>query len=70
VSHIYTGTAPTETLNASGIAKAIGVTHKTVIALYEKGIIPAEIAEGRLYRFDLAKVRKALADRAAAKTTA
>jgi len=57
-------------LCASGIAAALGLTHKTVIALYEKGAIPAEIAEGRLYRFDLAKVRAALAERAAKPQTA
>jgi len=51
-------------LCASGIAAATGLTHKTVIKLYKAGAIPAEIAEGRLYRFDLAKVKAALAERA------
>lgn len=53
------------TLNASQLAKEIGVSIPTVIRLFKAGKIPAEIAEGRLRRFDLAKVRAALAERAA-----
>ncbi len=51
-------------LNATELGKHLGLTYHGVISLWEKGAIPAEIAEGRIYRFDLAKVKAALAKRA------
>ncbi|MES2659288.1 MAG: hypothetical protein V4689_11775 [Verrucomicrobiota bacterium] len=56
-------------LNARDLGIALGMSCQTVIRLQKSGAIPAEIAEGRLYRFDLEKVKKALADRAAVKVT-
>lgn len=40
-----------------------------VLDLYHRGAIPAEIAEGKVYRFDLAKVEAALAKRAKKRVT-
>jgi len=40
------------------------VTSAQVLQWHHAGVIPAEIAEGRVYRFDAAKVAKALAKRA------
>ena len=51
-------------INASLLAAALGVAVATITAWAKKGIIPAEIHEGRLYRFDLARVKAALAERA------
>jgi len=51
-------------LNASALSKALGVSCATITAWVKKKIIPVEIHEGRVYRFDLAKVREALAERA------
>jgi len=51
-------------LSATQIGKHLGLSYQGVLSLYKKGAIPAEVAEGRLYRFDLAKVRQALAERA------
>ena len=48
------------------VADHLNTTVPTVLAWYRKGIIPAVAAEGRVYRFDIAAVDKALADRAAA----
>lgn len=50
--------------NAADTGKALGISGEAVVKLYKDGAIPAEIAEGRLYRFDLERVRKALNDRA------
>jgi len=60
-------TTKTTSLNATQIGAKLSLDQSTVIALYKKGAIPAEIAEGRLYRFDLEKVKAALAERAARK---
>jgi len=54
-------------LNASQLAKALGVSCATTTAWAKAGVIPIEIHEGRLYRFDLEKVKAALAERAARK---
>lgn len=69
MGHIYTGTAPNmSSLTPAQLAKELGTYSKKVLDWYHAGKIPAEIAEERTYRFDLAKVRKALADRAAKPT--
>ncbi len=54
-------------LNGKELGKELGFSAGEAVRLYKAGAIPAEIAEGRLYRFDIAKVKKALAERAAAK---
>lgn len=56
---------PSDTLNAKQMGAILGVSSVTVAAWYHEGKIPAEIAEGRLYRFDPAKVKEALRERAA-----
>lgn len=56
----------TEPVNATEMAALLGVTRPTVIAWHEAGKIPAEIAEGRTYRFDAEKVKQALRTRATA----
>jgi hypothetical protein len=50
--------------SANALAKELGLTHGTVLRLYRDEAIDAEIHEGRLIRFDLEKVRAALAKRA------
>jgi predicted site-specific integrase-resolvase len=55
----------TPLLNASALAKALCVTCTTITAWVKKKIIPVEIHEGRIYRFDVTKVKAALAERAA-----
>lgn len=47
--------------NPRELAKALKVTPPTVLDWHRRGIIPAEIAIGRVYRFNRAKVRAALA---------
>ena len=43
------------------LAKALKVTPPTVMDWWKKGIIPAEVAIGRIYRFDREKCKAALA---------
>ena len=50
--------------SANALAKELGVTVNTILRLYRDEVIDAEIHEGRLIRFDLEKVRVALAKRA------
>lgn len=50
--------------SANALAKELGVTVNTILRLYRDEVIDAEIHEGRLIRFDLEKVRAALAKRA------
>lgn len=45
------------------LAKALKVTPPTVMDWWKKGIIPAEVAEGRIYRFNREKCKAALAAR-------
>lgn len=45
----------------SDLAKAAKVTPPTVMDWFKRGIIPAEIAIGRVYRFNRAKCLAALA---------
>lgn len=49
------------------LAEILGVSPVTILEWYHAGKIPAEIAEGRIYRFDEQKVRTALAQRATKK---
>lgn len=42
------------------VAQRYGVTSKTVIHWFERGVISAEVAVGKVYRFDPAKVAKEL----------
>ena len=51
-------------LSARELGRRMGVTNPKVMAMFRDGIIPAEIAEGVLIRFDEAKVRRILARRA------
>jgi hypothetical protein len=44
----------------SEVAKALKISPPTVMALFRKGIIEAEIAIGRIYRFNLNKCLTAL----------
>jgi hypothetical protein len=50
--------------SANALAKQLGITGDTILRLYRDEVIDAEIHEGRLIRFDLEKVRTALAKRA------
>ena len=45
------------------VADYFKVSLPTALDWYHKGIIPAVIAEGRVYRFDLAAVEAALRER-------
>ena len=51
-------------LSARALANEFGMTHTAILRLYRDEVIDAEIHEGRLIRFDLEKVRVALAKRA------
>lgn len=51
-------------VSASQAAKALGTSSATILGWYREGYFPAEIAEGRVFRFDLRKVKAALAERA------
>lgn len=51
-------------LNASALSKRLKVSCATVTMWAKAGVIPAEIHEGSLYRFDETRVREALAERA------
>jgi hypothetical protein len=52
------------TLSANALGKELGISVNAVLRLYRDEVIDAEIHEGRLIRFDLEKVRTALAKRA------
>jgi hypothetical protein len=52
------------TLSANALGKELGISVNAVLRLYRDEVIDAEIHEGRLIRFDLEKVRAALAKRA------
>ena len=52
------------TLSANALGKELGISVNAVLRLYRDEAIDAEIHEGRLIRFDLEKVRTALAKRA------
>ncbi len=50
--------------SAKETARALGMHPSQISRLYSTGVIESEIHEGRMIRFDVAKVRKALAKRA------
>jgi hypothetical protein len=50
--------------SANALGKQLGISVNAVLRLYRDEVIDAEIHEGRLIRFDLEKVRTALAKRA------
>lgn len=53
-------------LNATDMGRALGgISRQNVVNWYHQGIIPAVVAEDRLYRFDREDVRRVLAERAA-----
>lgn len=49
-----------ELLTPAGIAKIYGVSSKTVLRWLAAGLIPAEINEGQVIRFDADEVSAAL----------
>lgn len=53
-----TTTAPL--LSATKLGKRINVSRAVVMTWYHEGKIPAEIAEGKIYRFDEETVRASL----------
>lgn len=65
-----TATATATTVNATEMGAILGITAKTVVDWHKAGKIPAEVAEGRLYRFDAEKVKAALRQRATGKADA
>lgn len=52
---------PPGLMNATDVGKTLGVSSQQVVRWYQLGIIPASVKTGRLYRFDLESVRRALA---------
>ena len=54
----------TPPVSTEKVAEMEGVHPTQIIRWYKSGAIPAETAEGKLYRFDPEKVRAALAARA------
>ena len=48
-------------LTPAEVANWFSVQKHTVLDWFHGGVIPAEVAVGRVYRFDLARVREALA---------
>ena len=57
-------------LNATDMGRALGdVSPQKAVNWYHQGIIPAVVAEDRLYRFDREEVQRVLAERAALNAT-
>jgi excisionase family DNA binding protein len=56
----------TPLLTPEDLAARYAVTRKTVLEWFHQGRIPAEVATGRIFRFDAEKVAKALAKEARA----
>ena len=55
-------TTPAQTLDTpKDMARVLKCTPQSVLNLYHRGIIPAEVSVGRLIRFDREKVMAALA---------
>jgi len=52
-------------LSPKQLAAKLGTTNKTILEWYHAGIIPAEVALGKIYRFDEPKIRAVLAKLAA-----
>lgn len=57
-------------VSAGDLAKRWSMSKDAVLDLYHRGAIPAEIAEGKVYRFDSEKVESILAERAKARQRA
>lgn len=57
----------TKLINASKLSHELNLSVATITKWARTGVIPTAIAEGYVYRFDLTKVREALAARAAKK---
>lgn len=55
------GVATAETITPKQLAAHFKTTVPTVLDWYHKGWIPAVVAVGRIYRFDLDEVKAALA---------
>lgn len=55
-------------LDQTGLAKALGVAKSTIHMWTEQGVVLPEIREGKVFRYDLAKVMERLAERARAKS--
>lgn len=53
-----------ELLRPKELGEKIGVRSVTILEWYHAGKIPAEVAEGRIYLFNLSNVLAALAKRA------
>lgn len=53
--------------NGKQTAAELGITPSSLCILVRDGVLTPEIHEGRLLRFDVAKVRRVLAKRAAEK---
>ncbi len=51
-------------LNAKQMGAMLGVSGVTITQWHKDGKIPAEIAEGRLFKFDLERSKEALRKRA------
>lgn len=54
----------TQLVGPRDLAKTYSVSSVTILDWYRAGKIPAEVAMGKVYRFDAAKVAKALAEQA------
>lgn len=52
-------------VTAKELASMIGISMSKILTWYHEGVIPAEVAEGRVYRFDPEKVLLILKHRAA-----
>ena len=56
-------------LTAEQVAEKMGTHRVTILRWKREGIIPAEVDRGNYLRFDYEKVRKALREDAASKTS-
>lgn len=63
--HSTSQTSEPRLLSPREVAAHFGVQGTTILAWFHQGKIPARVAVGRIYRFDLAEVEQALADDAA-----
>lgn len=52
-------------VSAKALASILGTSTIKILKWFHDGVIPAEVAEGRVYRFDPEKVRLVLRHRAA-----
>ena len=56
-------TGKDDALKASELAPILKVSRRTILNWHQDGVIPAEINIGRVIRFSLPEVRKALKER-------